>query len=112
MVGDVVMVGSRGHAPARRVVSLLVGIALLATMLLLVADKAEAAPAAGPAAALVVSGGDSAQFSIPAIVCPILLFLRAAFGPFFSGIFDSLLAAFGCINVSPGGSIPDDDDDD
>ena len=104
------MVGSRGHAPARRVVSLLVGIALLATMLLLVADKAEAAPGAGPAAALVVTGGDSGQFSIAAIVCPILLFLRAAFGPFFSGIFDSLLAAFGCINVSPGGPIDDDDD--
>ena len=110
MVGDVLVVGgTRGHAPARRVVATLVAIALLGAMLLVVADRAEASAGAPVAAA--VSVDSAAQFSIPAIVCPILLFLRAAFGPFFGGIFDSLLAAFGCINVSPGGP-PDDDDDD
>ncbi len=113
MVGDVLVVGGSrvGHAPARRAVSVLVGLALIATMLLVVVDKADAAPVSGDTAALVVGAGDAGQLSISAIVCPILLFLRAAFGPFFAGIFDSLLAAFGCINVSPGGD-PDDDDDD
>jgi hypothetical protein len=91
------------------VVSVLVGLALIATMLLVVVDRAEAAPAAPAAASLTVGGAE--QFNIAAIVCPILLFLRAAFGPFFAGIFDSLLAAFGCITVSPGGEPPDDDDD-
>ena len=90
--------------------SLLVALALFASMLFVVADRAEAAPAA-PVATATVSA-DVGQFSIPAIVCPILLFLRAAFGPFFAGIFDSLLAAFGCINVSPGGPTTTDDDDD
>lgn len=87
---------------------MLVGLALIATMLLVVVDRADAAPVGGKAAAVSVTAG-AEQFSISAIVCPILLFLRAAFGPFFAGIFDSLLAAFGCITVSPGGD-PDDDD--
>lgn len=49
-------------------------------------------------------GAKASQFSIGAIVCPILQFLRAAFGPFFGGIFDSLLAAFGC-NPAPSGAV-------
>jgi hypothetical protein len=111
MVGDVLVAGeNQGLAPTRRIVSLVVALALFASMLLVVADKAEAAPAASVATATV--SADAAQFSISAIVCPILLFLRAAFGPFFAGIFDSLLAAFGCIAVSPGGPTTTDDGDD
>jgi hypothetical protein len=110
MVGDVFVAGEGQRlAPTRRVVSLIVALALFASMLLLVADKAEAAPSAPVAAAVSVDAA-TAQFNISAIVCPILLFLRAAFGPFFAGIFDSLLAAFGCINVSPGGPTTTDDD--
>ena len=110
MVGDVLVVGgSRGHALTRRVVSVMVAVAMLGALLLVVADRAEASPSSVAVASVVAP--ESAQFGISQIVCPILLFLRAAFGPFFSGIFDSLLAAFGCINVSPGGP-PDDDDDD
>ncbi len=103
----------------RRVLSLLLPVLLLAAMLIMVADRADASTAgAGVAAAAVTAGATSstgAQISISAIICPILRFLQAAFGPFFSGIFNSLLVAFGCIAAPsgvPGGGIDDDDDDD
>lgn len=35
--------------------------------------------------------------NIQAIVCPILLNLASVFGGFFAGIFNALLAAFGCV---------------
>ena len=38
-----------------------------------------------------------AQINIQQIVCPILISLRNVFGGFFAGIFDALLAAFGCV---------------
>lgn len=38
-----------------------------------------------------------AQINFTQIVCPILINLGNAFGGFFAGIFQSLLAAFGCV---------------
>jgi hypothetical protein len=72
--------------------------------MMMVSDRADASTAGAGVAATATAGASAggSQFSIAAIVCPILLFLRAAFGPFFAGIFDSLLAAFGCITVPSG----------
>lgn len=78
--------GTGRHTLVRRFASLGAAAATAATMLFVVVSNASAAPVA--------------QFNIGSIVCPILLFLRAAFGPFFAGIFDSLLAAFGCVGPS------------
>ncbi|HEX7277946.1 MAG TPA: hypothetical protein VF244_11270 [Acidimicrobiales bacterium] len=70
------------HALARRVASVGGAVATAAAML------------------FVVLGGTaaSAGISLQAIVCPILLALRAGFGSFFGlgAVFDALLAAFGC----------------
>lgn len=49
-------------------------------------------------------GAKASQFSIGAIVCPILQALRAAFGSFFGGIFNALLVAFGCV-PAPSGAV-------
>ena len=91
-----------GPTAFRRTLSLLLPIFLLAALMMMVSDRADASTAgAGVAATAVAASGAgtaaAAQFDFRAIICPILLFLRAAFGPFFAGIFDSLLAAFGCI---------------
>ncbi|MEA2900192.1 MAG: hypothetical protein QOH36_79 [Actinomycetota bacterium] len=95
-----------GPTAFRRTLSLLLPIFLLAALMMMVGDRADASTAgAGVAATAVASSGAAgaaSQFSISAIVCPILLFLRAAFGPFFAGLFDSLLAAFGCITQPSG----------
>ena len=37
-----------------------------------------------------------AQINIAGIICPILINLSQAFGGFFAGIFNALLALFGC----------------
>ncbi len=77
------MGGASRHALARRIASI-GGVAVTtATMLFIMVGNAAASP--------------TAQISIQAIVCPILLILRAIFGGFFGGIFDALLARFGCI---------------
>jgi len=77
--------GARKHA-LRRLSSLGAAVATAVTMLFIVATNASASPVT--------------QFDFRAIICPILLFLKAAFGPFFGGIFDGLLAAFGCTTPS------------
>ena len=90
-----------------RVSSLLIAFAMLAGSLLLIQQRADAAPAgAGPVAAVVAPGLDaSAQINvntfIQSIVCPILFAVRDAFddgpfGGFVTPILNNLLAAFGC----------------
>ena len=90
-----------GPTAFRRVLSLLLPILLLAALMMMVSDRADASTGSAGAVATASASGGS-QFSIQAIVCPILLFLRAAFGSFFAGIFDALLAAFGCITIPSG----------
>ena len=98
-----------GGAVARgtrlRVSSLLIAFAMLAGSLLLVQQRADAAPAsAGPVAAVAAPVLDSAaqiNINIQAIVCPILFAVRDAFddgpfGAFVTPILNQLLAAFGC----------------
>ena len=76
--------GTRKHSLVGRVTSLGAAVATAVTLLVVVMTGATASSAA--------------QINIQAIVCPILLALRAAFGNFFGlgAIFDALLAAFGC----------------
>lgn len=97
-VGSAVVRGTR-----LRLSSLLIAFAMLAGSLLLIQQRAEAAPAgAGVVAAVAVPALDApAQINIQGIVCPILFSVRNAFasGPF-SGfvtpILNQLLVAFGC----------------
>jgi hypothetical protein len=91
------------RATRLRVSSLLIAFAILAGSLLLVQQRADAAPAsAGPVAAVVVAApGAAAQINIQGIVCPILFSVRNAFaagpfGGFVTPILNQLLAAFGC----------------
>jgi hypothetical protein len=107
-----------GSAAFRRTLSLLLPVFLLAALMIMVADRADASTAgAGVAAAAVTAGGSStsagAQLDIRGLVCSILSALRGAFGAFFGGIFDRILVAFGCTAV-PSGVVPggDDNDDD
>ena len=86
-----------------RLSSLLIAFAMLAGSLLLIQQRADAAPAgAGPVAAVAVPAHDAAQIiNIQAIVCPILFSVRDAFddgpfGGFVTPILNQLLAAFGC----------------
>ena len=76
--------GTRKHPLVGRVTSLGAAVATAVTMLFVVITGATASSAA--------------QINFQAIVCPILLALRAAFGNFFGlgAIFNGLLAAFGC----------------
>jgi len=121
MGGNIATLQLDGHRPTviRRTLSLLLPVFLLAALMIMVADRADASTAgAGVAAAAVSTGGASAgvgaidfEFDISSIVCPILLFVRAAFGPFFGGIFDSLLGAFGCTSQPSGVTPPPDDGD-
>ena len=89
-----------------RVASLALAMLLAAGTLLLVQQRADAAPA-GAAVAASIAGGDSvtAQIDIGnlirSIVCPILVAVRNAFddSPFFGfvePILNQLLAFFGC----------------
>ncbi len=89
-----------------RVAAMAMAVLLAAATLLLVQQRADAAPA-GAAVAASIAGGDgvTAQIDIAgliqSIVCPILLSLRNAFDdvPFFGivlPIIDGLLALFGC----------------
>ncbi len=75
--------GTRKHLVGR-VTSLGAAVAAAVTMLVVVISGATASSAG--------------QFNFQAIVCPILLALKAAFGSFFGlgAVFDGLLAAFGC----------------
>ena len=92
-----------GPTAFRRVLSILLPILLLAALMMMVSDRADASTgSAGAVATASAAGAGGSQFSIQAIVCPILLFLRAVFGSFLAGIFDALLAAFGCITVPSG----------
>ena len=91
-----------GPTAFRRVLSLLLPILLLAALMMMVSDRADASSGSAGAVATASASGAGSQFSIQAIVCPILLFLRAVFGSFLAGIFDALLAAFGCITVPSG----------
>jgi hypothetical protein len=91
-----------GPTAFRRVLSLLLPILLLAALMMMVSDRADASAGSAGAVATASASGGGSQFSIQAIVCPILLFLRAVFGAFLAGIFDALLAAFGCITVPSG----------
>ena len=58
------------------------------------------------AAAAVVGSSSGSQISFQAIICPILVALKALFGGLFGGrfvaIFDRLLLFFGC-TVNPSG---------
>ena len=102
--------GAAGRSMRLRVSSVIVALALVAATLLIVQQRAEAAPGSAPAAAAVaVPGldGASAQITIniAAIVCPILIAVRNAFAEtaFFSfvqAILNQLLVFFGC---SPSG---------
>lgn len=117
---ETLQIDQSGQPAFRRVMALLLPTFLVAGLLILVADRADASSArAGSAAAAVAASGATAtasasagaQFSIRAIVCPILLALRGLL-PFLGGIIDALLVAFGC--TTPSGPVvpPDDDDDD
>lgn len=98
--------GTSGARSERlRVSSLIVALAIMAATLLVVQQRAEAAPVGAPAAAAIAApalDGASAQIiDFAAIVCPILLAIRNAFAdsPFFSfveAILNQLLVAFGC----------------
>lgn len=85
-----------------RVAAVVAAFALMFAMLVLVQDRADAAPATGSvAAAVVVSGVDAAQINISAFVCPTLLAIRSAFSnsPFFAFVaaaINPLIVAFGC----------------
>jgi hypothetical protein len=100
-----------GPTAFRRTLSLLLPIFLLAALMMMVSDRADASTAgAGVAATAVASSGAAgaaSQFSISAIVCPILLAIRAAFGSgpfgsFVSAALQPLLVAFGCITQPSG----------
>ena len=89
-----------GPTAFRRTLSLLLPIFLLAALMMMVSDRADASTAgAGVAATAVASSGAAAasQFDAGAFICPILLFLAAAFGPAFAAFIQPLLVAFGCI---------------
>ena len=103
-VGSGVVRGTR-----LRVSSLLIAFAMLAGSLLLIQQRADAAPAgAGTVAAVALPALDApAQINIDvgalirSIVCPILFAVRDAFddgpfGGFVTPILNNLLAAFGC----------------
>jgi hypothetical protein len=85
-----------------RVGAVIAAFALMFAMLVLVQDRADAAPATGAVAAAVVApAATNAQINIAAIVCPTLLAIRAAFantpfGGFVTPILNNLIVAFGC----------------
>ncbi len=99
---------TRGRTFGLRVASVVAALALVFAMVVLLQQRADAAPSAGAAAvagATVGVADGSAQVNFSQIVCPILLSIRAAFAnsPFFSfiqPIIDQLLAQFGCV-ISP-----------
>jgi hypothetical protein len=85
-----------------RLSSLLVAFALVAGSLLLIQQRADAAPAA-VAAAVALPGAGAAQLGdlIQSIICPILLAVRNSFasGPFsdfVTPLISQFLVAFGC----------------
>ncbi len=87
-----------------RLAAVLAGVALLFALVVLVQDRADAAPAGAAVTAVVV--GPDAQINFNQIFCAILLSIRNAFAgsPFFGFIaaaINALLIAFGCI-PSPG----------
>jgi hypothetical protein len=102
-VGSAVVRGTR-----LRLSSLLIAFAMLAGSLLLIQQRADAAPAGAVAAAVALPALDApAQINIDVgalirnIVCPILFSVRDAFddgpfGGFVTPILNNLLAAFGC----------------
>jgi hypothetical protein len=112
-----------GPTAFRRTLALLLPVFVLAALMIMIADRADASTAsagAAVAAASVSAGGESAvagaQINIRALICGILFALRAGFGSFFGFIFDRLIVAFGCTaNPSgvpnPGGGDDDDNDD-
>ena len=87
-----------------RLSSFVVAFALVAGSLLLIQQRADAAPASSAVSAAVAGAaldGVQAQLgNFSSIVCAILLAVRSAFAGFFGGfvtpIIDSLLVAFGC----------------
>jgi hypothetical protein len=98
--------GASVRSTRTRVSTLLVAFALLAGSLLLVQQKADAAPA-GAAAVVALPGAGAAQIGgdfgelFRSIVCPILLSVRNAFadgpfGGFVTQILNQFLVAFGC----------------
>lgn len=104
---EITGVGAAVHRSTRlRLSSLLIAFAMLAGSLLLIQQRADAAPSAGPTAAVAVAALDApAQINvntfIQSIVCPILFSVRNAFaggpfGGFVTPILNNLLAAFGC----------------
>ena len=99
-----------GYAESRplrlRVGAVIAGLALLFAMVVLVQDRADAAPRAAVAAASATETAVNAQINFNQIFCAVLLSIRNAFAgsPFFSFIaaaINALLVAFGCI-PSPG----------
>ncbi|MEA2686408.1 MAG: hypothetical protein QOE93_1603 [Actinomycetota bacterium] len=95
-----------GPTALRRTLSLLLPMFLLAAMLLMVSDRADASVAAGATVAAASASSSSASASaaqidigalIRAIVCPILGALASGpFGSFIGPIINRLRAAFGC----------------
>ncbi len=94
----------------RRVTSLVAAVALVFAALILVQQRADAAPPGAPVAAAVavpsLGDGIAAQIDVRQFVCPTLLAIRAAFAgsPFFGFIaaaLDPIIASFGCA-PSPG----------
>lgn len=97
---DVATVGGDGvtRSARLRTASLVLAVLLAAGTLLVMQQRADAAPAAASVTAQI--GGDIGQL-IQSIVCPILQEIRSAFAdsPFFGfvqPIIDSLLQLFGC----------------
>lgn len=100
---------TEGRSFRLRVGSVLAALALLFAMVVLLQQRADAAPVAGAAAvagaSASVTDSASAQLNFNQVFCAILLQIRAAFAtsPFFSfiqPIIDQLLLRFGCA-ISP-----------
>ena len=115
-VTDTLAIDRTGTTALRRTLSLLMPVFLLAALMIMVADRADASTVgAGTAAAAAVSSGSGgtsvgagAQINVRAIICAILVALRAGFGGFFGAIFDRLIAAFGCTAAPSGVPAPDE----
>jgi len=80
-----------------RVGAVVASFALVFAMLVMVQDRADAAPVSNGAVAAAVAP----QINIQSIVCPTLLAIRAAFantpfGGFVTPILNNLIVAFGC----------------
>ena len=94
------------HAVRMRIGAAVAALSLLFAMVILVQERADAAPGGGSAAAAVSIGSGAAQIDFNAIICSTFLAVRNAFlnSPFFAFVaaaINPILQRFGCV-ISPG----------